>query len=218
METKEIIGRNPVLEYLRALEERVAEQLRRAGHELGRLGLDPILGLQSALTVNAVEGTQVVELAASGADPELPAALLVGIGEVYREHVAQTYLAVTRAAAANTDDEVTKLEAAVAAKRKAVEDFRVRHSIVSPEREENSILAEMQGLAAAQRPDEVLLDVGLDQVEVQRLYGAQGLARLRVFPTVHQGGTRNVGAFRGQINQPGQQADLRQGGVPPPRR
>ncbi len=170
----------------RPIIERVAEQLRRAGHELGRLGLDPILGLQSALTVNAVEGTQVVELAAVGGEPELPAALLVGISEVYREHVAQTYLAVTRAAAANTDDEVTKLEAAVAAKRKAVEDFRVRHSIVSPEREENSVLAEMQGLAAAQKDANKRLTEAEGRVESLRAAAAsgKGVVRAKDNPTL----------------------------------
>ncbi len=170
----------------RPLIERVAEQLRGAGHDLGKLGLDPILGLQSVLTVNAVEGTQVVELAAVGAEPELPAALLVGIGEVYREHVAKAYRDSTIEATANTDEEVSRLQAAVAAKRQAVEDFRVRHSIVSPEREENSILAEMQGLASAQKDANKRLTEAEGRAEALRAAAAsgKGVVRAKDNPTL----------------------------------
>jgi len=163
----------------RPIIERVAEQLRNAGHDLGKLGLDPVLGLQSVLTVNAVEGTQVVELAAVGAEPELPAALLVGISEVYREHVARAYQENATEAAASTDEEVARLQEAVAAKRRAVEEFRVRHSIVSPEREENSILAEMQGLAAAQKDANKRLTEAEGKVEALRAAAAQGKGVVR---------------------------------------
>jgi succinoglycan biosynthesis transport protein ExoP len=170
----------------RPIVERVAEQLRGAGHDLGRLGLDPILGLQSALTVSAVEGTQVVELTAVGAEPELPAALLVGISEVYREHVAQAFRSSTNEASANTDEEVLRLEAAVAARRKGVEDFRLRHSIVSPEREENSILAEMQGLAATQKDANKRLTEAEGRVESMRAAAAsgKGVVRAKDNPTL----------------------------------
>ncbi len=76
----------------RPLLEQVAEGLRSAGHDLASLGLDPILALQSALVVTAVENTQVVELVATGREPELPAALLAGIVDVY-ETVDRTKLA-----------------------------------------------------------------------------------------------------------------------------
>jgi succinoglycan biosynthesis transport protein ExoP len=163
----------------RPLIERVAEGLRSAGHDLSKLGLDPILGLQSALIVNAVEGTQVVELAAVGAEPELPAALLVGISDVYREHVAKAYRENTTEATASADEEVIRLEAAVAEKRRAVDEFRVRHGIVSPEREENSILAEMQGLATAQKDSNKRLMEAEGRVEALRAAAAQGKGVVR---------------------------------------
>ena len=133
----------------RPLIEQVAKRLREAGHDLSPLGPDPIFGLQSSLTVTPVAGTNVVELAAVGTRPELPAALLIGIGELYREEIARTYRQTTTEASARADEEVAKLEAAVAGKRRAVEEFRRRSGIVSPEREENDVLAEMQGLAKA---------------------------------------------------------------------
>lgn len=170
----------------RPIIERVAEQLRSAGHDLSSLGLDPILGLQSVLTVNAVEGTQVVELTAVGTEPELPAALLVGIGEVYRQHLAQAYRESTTEASASADEEATRLQDAVAAKRRAVEDFRVRHSIVSPEREENSILAEMQGLASAQKDANKRLTEAEGRVESLRAAAAsgKGVVRAKDNPTL----------------------------------
>jgi uncharacterized protein involved in exopolysaccharide biosynthesis len=133
----------------RPLIEQVANRLREAGHDLSPLGPDPILAFQSSLTVTPLAGTNVVELAAMGQRPELPAALLIGISEAYREELARSYRDTTTEARARADEEAAKLEAAVADKRRVVEDFRRRSNIVSPEREENDVLAEMQGLAKA---------------------------------------------------------------------
>jgi uncharacterized protein involved in exopolysaccharide biosynthesis len=170
----------------RPLIEQVAARLRAAGHDLNALGLDPILALQSALTVTAVEGTQVAELVALGRQPELPAALLAGIGDVYREHIAQTYRENTGEASARADEEVVRLEAAVAAKRQAVEKFRLDHSIVSPEREENSILAEMQGLSRSQQDAHKRLMEAEGKVEALRAAAAagKGVVRAKDNPTL----------------------------------
>ena len=132
----------------RPLIEQVAARLRSAGHDLTHLGVDPVLGLQATLTATPVIGTHVVEMAALGPRPELPAALLIGISEAYREQIARNYQTTASQATALAADEAGRLEAAVAEKRREAEAFRVRHNIVSPEREENSTLAEMQGLAA----------------------------------------------------------------------
>ena len=170
----------------RPLLEQVADRLRAAGHDLNALGLDPILALQSALTVTAVEGTQVVELAAVGRHPELPAALVSGIGEVYREHLARTFQENTGEASARADEETVRLEAAVAAKRRAVEAFRVNNNIVSPEREENSILAEMQGLSRSQQDAHKRLMEAEGKVESLRAAAAagKGVVRAKDNPTL----------------------------------
>jgi succinoglycan biosynthesis transport protein ExoP len=163
----------------RPLLEQVADGLRSAGHDLASLGLDPILALQSVLVVTAVENTQVVELVATGRAPELPAALLAGIVDVYRAHIAQTYRETTSEASARADEEAARLEAAVAAKREAMEAFRVSNNIVSPEREENSILAEMQGLAAAQKDAQKRLTEAEGKVEALRAAAAAGKGGVR---------------------------------------
>lgn len=131
----------------RPLIEQVAARLRSAGHDLSHLGVDPVLGLQATLTATPVTGTNVVEMAAVGPRPELPAGLLIGISEAYREQIARNYRDNASEATALAAEEATKLETTVTEKRREMEAFRVRHNIVSPEREENSILAEMQGLA-----------------------------------------------------------------------
>jgi len=163
----------------RPLLEQVAEGLRSAGHDLASLGLDPILALQSVLVVSAVENTQVVELVATGREPELPAALLAGIVDAYRAHIAQTYRETTSEASARADEEAARLAAAVAAKREAMEAFRVSNNIVSPEREENSILAEMQGLAAAQKDAQKRLTEAEGKVEALRAAAAAGKGGVR---------------------------------------
>ena len=170
----------------RPLVEAAAERLRASGHDLAALGADPILALQSALTVDTTEGSLVVELAAIGPRPELPAALLNGIVEAYRQHVARAYESNTVEAGVRIDEEVTRLQAAVAAKRAAVEEFRQRHQIVSPEREENSILAEMQGLAAAQKDANKRLLEAEGKLQALRAAEAagKGVVRARDNPTL----------------------------------
>lgn len=170
----------------RPLIEQVANRLREAGHDLSPLGPDPILGLQSSLTVTPLAGTNVVELAAMGSRPELPAALLIGISETYREAVARSYRDTTTEARARADEEAAKLEAAVADKRRAVEDFRRRSNIVSPEREENDVLAEMQGLAKALKEANERVAAAEGKVRATRGSAAAGrsVVRSRDNPTL----------------------------------
>ena len=170
----------------RPLIEEVAKRLRGAGHDLSPLGPDPIFGLQSSLTITPVAGTNVVELAAVGTRPELPAALLIGIGDVYREEIARTYRSTTTEASARADEEVVKLEAAVAEKRRAVEDFRRRSGIVSPEREENDVLAEMQGLAKALKEANERVAVAEGKASAVRSSAAagRGVVRSKDNPTL----------------------------------
>ena len=130
----------------RPLLAEVANRMTKAGIDLSALGPDPVAALRSKLTVAPVPGTHVVELAATGPHPELPAALLVGISEAYRTELAHSYDEHSGEATARADDEVHRLESAVAAKRRAVEGFRVQNNIVSSQREENEALGQLQGL------------------------------------------------------------------------
>jgi integrase len=105
--------------------------------------------MKAALEVTPVSGTNVVELAARGPRPELLAATVNGVIEVYRAQLASAYRSAATESMAQAGEEMAKLEARVAEKRREVESFRVQHNIVSLEREENQVLARVRGLATS---------------------------------------------------------------------
>ena len=133
----------------RPLLELVAARLERSGQSLSVFGTDPITGMQSQLQVIPVPSTNVVELVATGRHPELLAPLLNTIIEVYQDRLAEAYRSSSSESLAQVNEEVTRLEATAAAKRRAVEAFRLRHDIVSLERGENQVLAQVRNLSAS---------------------------------------------------------------------
>ena len=170
----------------RPLLGQVADRLNKEGLDLSRLGPDPVAGLQSILTVTPVPGTHVVELAATGLRPELPAALLVAISEAYLDQITGAFEAHSEEAQSHADDEVHRLEATVVAKRRAVEQYRVRYNIVSPERGENEALAQLQGLGKALQTASDRVNVAEGKVAALREAAAagKGVARSRDNPTL----------------------------------
>lgn len=135
----EVLVSRPVL-------EQAAARLGRGGLDLSAFGPDPVAGMKSALDVTPVSGTNVVELAARGPRPDLLAATVNSVVEVYREQLANAYRSSTSESLAQVGEEIAKLEARVAEKRREVEAFRLRHNIVSLEREENQVLSRVRGL------------------------------------------------------------------------
>ena len=105
--------------------------------------------LQSSLTASPAGGTDVVELAATGADAGLVAALVNEVIATYKEQLERAFRDTSGEALAQIDDELTKLAARVAAKRRAVDDFAARHNVVSLEREENQVLSRVRGAGTA---------------------------------------------------------------------
>jgi polysaccharide biosynthesis transport protein len=124
-------------------------RLTHNGYDVPSLGPDPVAGMQSAIQVTPVSGTNVVEMAAVSAKPELLAPLLNTTVEAYREHLAAAYRNSVSQVLAGVDEETQKLERSVAEKRHQVEMFRIQHDIVSLEREENQILARVRGVGAS---------------------------------------------------------------------
>ena len=133
----------------RPILQQVATRLARSGQSLSSLGSDPITEIQSHLEAIPAPGTNIVELVATGARPELLAPLLNAIFDVYRDHLAEGYLGSSGESMAQADDEVQKLEARVAAKRREIEASGRRHNIVSLERTENEILAQVRNLGTS---------------------------------------------------------------------
>lgn len=145
----------PFLAELQVLTSRpiVESTLARLGPSLGSrlsaLGPDPLIALQSSLTVSPASGTDVIELASTGPNAEVAAALVNGVITTYKERLAQTYKDVSGEALAQLTEEVAKLAAKVESQRQAVEAFRVRHNVVSLEREENEVLSRVKGQSTA---------------------------------------------------------------------
>jgi len=133
----------------RPLLEQLLERMRTDGLA-GALGdADPIGALARSISITPVPGTQVVQLAATGANPELLAFVLNGLMEIYRSHVAVRYRDSSDEATAQAREEMQKYDTAVRQKRRAMEEFRLRHNIVSAEREENEALSRVKGLGVS---------------------------------------------------------------------
>ncbi len=119
------------------------------GRKIEGLGPDPISTLQASLVTSPAGGTDVVEVAATGADAGLTAALVNEVIATYKEQLAKAYRDTSGEALAQVDEELAKLATRVAAKRKAVDEFSIRHNVVSLEREENEMLSRVRGAGAA---------------------------------------------------------------------
>jgi uncharacterized protein involved in exopolysaccharide biosynthesis len=118
---------------------------------------DPVDALLAMLTIEPVAETRIVQLWATGPRPEALPLALGAIVDVYQEDIAQRFRADTGQAVDRAQDEATRLEAAVAAKRKQLEEFRNRYQIVSLEREENEVLSRLRGQSSAlNRAEEAL--------------------------------------------------------------
>lgn len=139
----QVLSSRPVL-------EEVAQRLQRAGEDLSAMGPDDVVaGIQSHLQASPFADTHVVELVATGNRPALLAPIVNAVIEVYQARLAEAYRASSSEALTRADDEVSRLEQTVAAKRRDVEAFRVRNNIVSLEREENDVLARVRNLSTS---------------------------------------------------------------------
>ncbi|HVN36485.1 MAG TPA: tyrosine-type recombinase/integrase [Casimicrobiaceae bacterium] len=124
----------------------VAARLARTGLDLSRFGSDPIAGMQAHLSAVPVPRTNVVEIVAAGPDADLLAPLVNTTIDAYRERLARAFEASTSEALAQADDQVKRLQESVEAKRRDLEAFRLKNNIVSLERDENAVLAQVKSL------------------------------------------------------------------------
>ena len=175
----EVLASRPVL-------DEVVARLRGAGEDLTAFGPDPIEGIRSALELMPVAGTNVVEIAARGGRPNLLAATVNNVIEVYRAHQANTFRGVSDESMAQALEETRKLEARVSTKRRDVEAFRARHDIVSLEREENEVFARVRGLGTslAAANDRVAIAEGKLRSLSESAAAGKGVVRSRDNPTL----------------------------------
>lgn len=107
---------------------------------------DAVLAAQAMLSVTPLEGTQIVQLQAQGADAALTAQLLNALLTAYADQLASSGDASAQTGLDNARSEVKVIEAKVADKRRAMEAFKQKADIVSGERDENESLARVKGL------------------------------------------------------------------------
>jgi uncharacterized protein involved in exopolysaccharide biosynthesis len=129
--------------------EQVVPRLERSGQDLSMFGPDSVAGMQAHLEALPVEGTNVVELSATGQQPDLLAPLLNAVIDVYQDSLTEAYRRASGEAIVQADEEVQKLEGNVVAKRREAEAFRIRNNIVSLERDENELLAQVRNLSTS---------------------------------------------------------------------
>lgn len=133
----------------RPLLEQVSRTLVAAGYPLAAAGGDPVANLQRMIRAVPVSGTEVVEVEAISAPPELPALALNALVDAYRARMLTAHDDADAQELAQARDEVARLEQTVAQRRAALDEFRGRYGVVSSERDENVALAGVKGLASA---------------------------------------------------------------------
>ena len=127
----------------------ISEALNHLGQTvtISGFGPDPIDGAQQLLHAQPIEHTQIVELSAEGPQRDLLWRLINAMTDVYRERTAGRYEQHQSTNYDEVKDEVANLHRQAVAKRKAVDAFGAANNIVSLERNENSVLAEVENLS-----------------------------------------------------------------------
>jgi polysaccharide biosynthesis transport protein len=99
----------------RPVVEAAAERLSVAmPNRVSALGADPVTAMQASLQATSAGDTDVVELVATGADPELAAALVNSVIGTYKERLEQSYRDTSGEALERINDEMAKIDARVA--------------------------------------------------------------------------------------------------------
>jgi polysaccharide biosynthesis transport protein len=135
----------------RPLVKQVLDKMPTLGEAVSATsGADPVAVLQSGLEAVVAQGTDVVELSSRGPDPERAATLVNELIVAYTQKLNDGYAQTAGSSLTQLSDEVVKLTDKVKTQRRQMEDFRVRHGIVSFEREENEVLGRVKGQTEAQ--------------------------------------------------------------------
>jgi len=107
---------------------------------------EQVQNLQQKLTVNPVSGTNVVQLEARSPDRLEVARIVNTVIEVYREQQTTTGEGALEGQLRDARTALKVMDERVTARKKAVEEFRIRSNIMSAERDENSTLSRLKGL------------------------------------------------------------------------
>ncbi|HET7061038.1 MAG TPA: integrase [Nitrosospira sp.] len=120
-------------------------RLKTSANDKSVLALTPA-DLQSLLTVDPVEDTNLVEIKAEGPDPKLLPLLINTWIDVYLDARSDEVKRRTGTTTRILEDELKSLTAKINAARLDLESFRKAYDISSTERDENEALARLKGL------------------------------------------------------------------------
>ena len=132
----------------RPLLGRLGDALAGSGLPADTLGSDPATRLQSMLQVLPVPGSEIVELRATGTDPQLLATMLNAIPDVIRSEIAARQSKEADAQLAAARQELDRLERTATERRARLEAFRQRENVAA-ERDDNDAVARIKGLNKA---------------------------------------------------------------------
>ncbi len=140
----QVITSRPLLEQLEAELQR-----RRLPLPVTEVREDAVDALRRSLQVLPIAGTSIVEVAAEGLTPEPLAPAINTLFTLYQHQLDERHRARTGDAGVKAKEEAVALQARVAQKRRAIDEFRARHNIVSLDREESPVLSQVKGLGAS---------------------------------------------------------------------
>ena len=124
--------------------EAVLDTIRRGHPELSSFG--SVARLREVLAATPSAGTHVIQLQARGSEPAQLLELLNLWAATYLESRGTRRSVDREAAIDDARRTVESIELRVADKRRQLDEFRRRHSIVSSEREENEVAAQVKSL------------------------------------------------------------------------
>jgi len=131
----------------RPLLEKAGVALAKAGLPLA--GSDPAARLRDMIRAEAVAGTDVVELTATGAWPEQLAAALNTLVGLYGEEMKASYGTAAGEGMTDARQEMERLSVMAQERRQRLDAFRSQSGVLSPEREENEAVARIKGLTSS---------------------------------------------------------------------
>jgi polysaccharide biosynthesis transport protein len=133
----------------RAALEKVAARIPSAGFGDTFTGTDPVAELQKMISTEPVSGTQVAQLWAVGPKPEMLPFVLNELITIYQTQLGVRFVDTSTDALKHAHEETAKYKVAIAKQRGDLEAFRLKHGIISKERDENEATARVRGLNTA---------------------------------------------------------------------
>jgi len=130
----------------RPLIEKAIARLAVVGAPLPDESSDAAEQYRRMLEATPIDGTNVVQLEATGSPPEALAPLVNALIDIYRSELSERHGQDSSGRATKAQDEADKLAVRVAEKRRELDDYRSRYDIVSLEREENQVLSRVKGV------------------------------------------------------------------------